>query len=250
MKRFIATALFLMCLISVSSPQDTIPVIKIGKPKSAGGIRFSLNGGMSFLLASSKEAEAGMTNMGLTSAQAKKYYRNLRSGEGGNADLEYLITPAYGIGLRYKFFNTYSATEGFVDPQDGLYIYYGSFSEKIMVNFYGASILYRNLLGSEKFGLNAVYAFGLATYRNEAEYVNTYSLLTGKGFAGDIGVQVEYFLTPKFSFSADLSVFYSSLGKMKVNDGTNSTVVDLGKENRENLSRLDLSLGITFYPWK
>lgn len=249
MKRvFLLTALSL-CLLPAIYAQDTTTIINIIKPGPFERFRFGVRGGMGYLLASSKKAEDNMISMGFTPDQTKSYYRNERSGYVLNADLAYLVTPKYGLGIKYKFFSTSASTEGFVSPGDGT-LFYGTFSEQIYVNFAGVAIIYQNISGGQKFRINTVYSFGLATYRNEAEYVSNFLLLNGKSFAGDIGIEAEYRIAPFVSVTADVSAFYSSIGKMKISDGTSSSTVDLEKENRENLTRLDLSLGIIFYLWK
>jgi hypothetical protein len=89
----------------------------------------------------------------------------------------------------------------------------------------------------------------LATYRNEAEYLNGYFLLTGKSIGMDINLGLEYFITRHFSVGTDLSVFYSSIHKMKITDGTNTATIDLDKNNYENLMRLNISFGLRVYLW-
>lgn len=214
-------------------------------------LRFGMNGGPGYLLASSKDAEDYMVSLGLTSAQARSYYKDLKLGLYADADLTFLITPNYGAGIKYKFFDASSSLEGFFDPQDGVHLIYTTYKEQIYVNFFGASFLYQQSMGNQNlFRLNSAFSFGLATYRNEAEYLNGFYLLKGKNFGTGTSIGLEYFITSYFSVGADLSAFYSSIRKIKITDGTNTSTVDLEKENYENLTRLDLSFGIRFYLWK
>lgn len=213
-------------------------------------LRVGINGGPGYLTGSSKKAEDNMVGQGLAREQAQSYYRNMKLGIHANADLTWLITPKYGAGIKYKIFDTSGSLEGFFDPQDGVTLLYSTYREQIYVNFIGASFFYQQFTGSGKsLKFNSSYAIGLATYRNEAEYLNGYYLLTGKNFGIDASLGLEYFITRHFSVGADLSAFYSSIRKIKISDGSTTTTVDLEKDNYENLTRLDLSFGFRLYIW-
>jgi len=214
-------------------------------------IRLGIMGGADYLLASSKDAEAYMTdNLGITSSQAKSYYRDLKLGLHASGSLTYLITPEYGAGIKYSFFDTSAGIETFVDPQDGVHLIYASYNEKIYVNYIGAVFYAQQTFGSnKKFNLNSSCSFGLATYRNEAEYLKEYYLIRGNNFGTDVSIGFEYFINRYVSIGADLSALFSSIRKVEITDGINSNTIDLDKENYENLSRIEFSAGIRFYLW-
>ena len=210
--------------------------------------RFGLSGGAGYLLGSTQNAEDQMVSQGFTFDQAESYYNDMKLGISANADIYLLIPPDYGVGIKYKFFYNSASTEGFIDPQDGVHLYYTTYRENIYVNFAGISFFYQQFMGSQKsLVLNSSISLGLTTYRNEAEYLHGYYLLTGKNVGGELGIGLEYFLTSSISIGSDLSVFYSSIRKLKITDGTNTSTIELEKENYENLSRIDLSAGIRIY---
>jgi len=210
--------------------------------------RFGLSGGAGYLLGSTQNAEEQMVSQGFTLEQAESYYNDMKLGITASADISLLIPPDYGVGIKYKFFYNSSSTEGFIDPQDGVHLYYTTYRENIYVNFAGISFFYQQFMGSQKsLVLNSSISTGLTTYRDEAEYLHGYYLLTGKNVGIDLGIGLEYFLTSRISLGADLSVFYSSIRKVKITDGTSSSTIELDKENYENLSRIDLSAGIRIY---
>jgi len=211
-------------------------------------VRFGLSGGAGYLTGSTQNAEDQMVSQGFTSDQAESYYNDMKLGISANADFYLLITPNYGVGIKYKFFYNSSSTEGFVDPQDGVHLYYTTYRETIYVNFVGASFFYQQFIGSKKtLVLNSALSLGLTTYRDEAEYLHGYYLLTGENVGADLNIGLEYFLTSRISLGVDLSAFYSSIRKVKITDGTSTSTVELEKENYENLSRIDLTTGIRIY---
>jgi hypothetical protein len=213
-------------------------------------LRLGMNGGPGYLLGSTKKAKDYLVSLGLTPDQVNSYYKDLKLGMNANADLTFLITPNFGAGIKYRFFDTSGSIEGFIDPQDGVHLFYTTYKEQIYVNYIGGMFFSQQFIGSRKsFKLNSACSFGLTTYRNEAGYLNGYYLLTGKNFGTDVSLGLEYFITSYFSVGVDLSAFYSSIRKVKLTDGTTTTTVDLDKEDYEDLSRLDISFGIRLYLW-
>jgi hypothetical protein len=214
-------------------------------------LRFGATGGMGYLLASSADAEDQMKAMGFDPDKVESYYSDLKSGLFANADISYFFNQEFGAGLKYKFFDTNGSIEGYIDPHDGVNLYYTTFKEQVYVNYAGAAFIYQDFINSKKsLKLNSSYSVGLAYYRDEAEVMDQYFLLKGKNIGFDISVGLEYFITPDISVGTDLSVFYSKIQKMTLSNGSTSTSMDLEKENYENLSRLELSIGVRFYLWK
>jgi hypothetical protein len=135
---------------TVSSPEGSVPEDKSVSTRSAGGLRLGLNGGMGYIISSSKEAEEAMVNLGMTEEKARSYYSDLKTGWYGSADATWMINQKYGAGLRYKFFNTTAATEGYFDPGDGFNLYYATFRENIFVNYAGVSMFYQEPIGKKE----------------------------------------------------------------------------------------------------
>ena len=213
-------------------------------------LRVALSGGMGYLYSSSEKAEESMVLWGLSEESAEAYYKDLRTGFYGSGDIAWMFTPVIGAGIRYKFFDTSANTEGFFDPQDGMYLFYATYSERIYVNFVGASMVYSEPIGDrEKLRASCSLSAGLALYRNEAELFQGNFLATGNSFAMDGAIGLEYHITPEVAVGAELSSFFSQLRKFEMTDGSTTEILELEDDNIENLSRVELSLGIRFYLW-
>lgn len=213
-------------------------------------LRMSLNGGAGYIFSSSEKAEESMVAWGIAAADAEAYYNDLKLGIYGSGDITFMLTPRIGTGLRYKFFSTDAAVRGFFDPNDGMYLMYGTYSEHIFVNFTGVSLFYTEPLGrSRRLSVSAAWAAGLVLYRNEAETFQGNLLITGNSFGMDGLLGIEYRLTPSMALGAELSAFNSLLRKVEVTDGSNTELLELDEDNIENLSRFELSFGIRFYLW-
>ncbi|HOF20295.1 MAG TPA: hypothetical protein PLO24_03510 [Bacteroidales bacterium] len=212
-------------------------------------IRFDMNAGAGYLLAGTWKARDALVSQGADPRGAESYYKNLKTGWSTGAGLTYMIKPQLGAGFRYRFFYTSGSLTGFFDPQDGIHLLYGTYGEKICVNFYGPSLSYHISPGYRKLQVHFAYSAGMTTYRNEAEYINNYLLISGRNLGIDASMGLEYFITDYLSAGAELSSFVTSLRKINLSDGTNSSSVKLDKKNYENLSRIELLLGIRFYFW-
>ena len=235
---------------SISPAGGSVPVSRALSTVPARRLRIGLNGGMGYIISSSETAEESMVTWGITHSEAELYYKDLKTGIYGSGDITYLLTPKIGLGLRYKFFETSGSLKGFFDPNEGMYLFYAPYREQIYVNFAGVYFFYGEPLGArQQFKIYCAYAAGLAFYRNEAELFSGNYLATGYSFGMDGSLGLEYFVKPGLSVGAELSTFYASLRKFELTDGSDTQTMELEIENYENLSRVELSLGIRFYLW-
>jgi len=205
----------------------------------------SLSGGPGFLTGNTKTAKAQMRSMGVSDSDIDRYFRDFKTGTTGTASLHYLLTRELGIGVDYQLFTTRGQVRGYLDPGDGWTKYYGIFSDKVYTSFAGVSFLTREK-NRGKWGFYTKLSFGMALYRDEGSLINTPVLITGQSFAttGELGLT--YSLTRHISLNLGLSYMLASLGKVNSNNGTNVVEIKLDKENRENLSRYNLSGGLVF----
>lgn len=216
----------------------------------AGSLRIGLNGGMGYIISNSDGAEETMTGFGISLEEARKYYDNLKSGWYGSADVAWIFNKRFGAGLKYKFFNTGALTEGYFNPGDPFNLYYTTYQETIYVNYGGLLLYYREPLGmNDLFSIYSAFSVGMTLYRNESEVLSQAILITGKALGLDGTVGLEYMITPLVSAGAEVSIFTSKLRKINFTNGETEQTQVLSKENHENLSRIEISLGIRFYLW-
>jgi len=216
----------------------------------AGTLRIGLNGGMGYLTGNSEAAEEAMAGLGLASSAARDYYNNLKYGWYGGADAIWLFKGRYGAGLKYKFFYTGAATEGNFIPYEQNYIYYSEYRENIYVNYGGVSLFYSEPVGAKaKFSLYSGISAGITHYRNEMEILAESLLITGNAPGVDVTIGFDCEITPFLSAGAEASVFGSRLKKINLTNGLEEQTQELDKENYEDLSRLEVSVGIRFKLW-
>lgn len=209
--------------------------------------RITLNAGPAYLLGTTDKAEESLQSKGVSVEDSKNYYSNLKLGYQGKSSVYIHAFGDYWLGALYHGFYT---TSQITTPMqlDDVYIYYGNLGERFFVNFAGASLFSVTRYGrSKKLGVSSSLTVGPSFYRNETELLNEQLLIRGTSLATNITLGFEYFILSQISLSLESSMFSSRLKKLNVNNGEITQEVQLEKENYENLSRLDLSLGFIFY---
>ena len=206
---------------------------------------FSVDGGLGYLIGNTKDAKNQMSNYGISDSDADDYYNRLKLGEHGGVSMYYYFFPELALGVDYNLFTTSSSVNGFLDPGDGWTHYYGPFEEKIYTSFVGLSVFQTQKL-NEKWGMYGKFSLGAALYRNESLIIISPLLITGKAPAvkGEFGFS--YRLTDWVKLNAGVSYMFSSLQKITVDDGINSSEIKLEGDSKENISRLNLSTGLQF----
>ncbi|MFY9151519.1 MAG: hypothetical protein WAO52_05865 [Prolixibacteraceae bacterium] len=209
--------------------------------------RFAIDGGPGYLLGNTKTAKETLASYGISKTEIDKYYKDLKLGEQFGVSAHYLVNDKYGLGLDYRIFTTKSNTMGFIDSPDTYSTFYGPLSEKIYTNFAGISYFSQQKLQNERWNIYSSVALGWAFYHNESNLIVSPVLLEGNSFATNYNLGIEYRLSKHIALGAGLECFYSVLHKFQLNNGQTTTEIKLNKEQRENLSRLNLTAGIHFY---
>lgn len=208
--------------------------------------RFSISGGPGYMYSSSKEAENNLVASGIDRHKAKSYYKDYKWGWQGNADLHYLLGRHIGIGAKYSFFSTSGKLKDVSLGNyngDGLHIFFGDLKEQLYVNYIGPSILGQTFVNTRKtWKATALISLGYANYRSETHILEVPALITSNNFGGYSELGMEYYLSKHIAIGANLNYFAASFKKMNVKNNQGSQEIDLNE--RENVSRLDLSFGI------
>jgi len=209
--------------------------------------RTAFSGGMGYLTGNTDAVRENLQQMGVSEEDSKNYYKNLKLGYFARASAYYRISNNYWLGMLYHgFYSTAEITTSII--MDDYNMYYGRLGERYFVNFAGASFFSSGRYGkNKKIGLNSSYTIGPAFYRDEAEMYNEQILIKGTSFAQDLTIGVEYFIRSNISIGFESSLFLAKIRKIEVTTVDSSQTVELEEENFENLSRLNLSLGLVFY---
>lgn len=239
LRNFLWSIFFLLigCFIAeAQSPENGSQ--KVFSPK----FRIAIDGGFGYLTGNTQTSETSLIEMGNEKDRVEKYYKNLKIGTQAAFSLHYLLKENFGFGLDYHLFSNRSQMTGTVSDQTSTY--YGVISERIYTNFIGPSFFMHHSYNS-KINLYTSIALGWTFYRDELHFIVAPALIKGgaPGMHCNLGFEIPLF--KHISAGIEISGFYAELKKFTLSDGQTTTDLDL-KDQKENLTRLNLSTGIHY----
>jgi hypothetical protein len=217
--------------------------------------------GGAYILASTKDDERSLLNIGIPASEVKKYSRQMKNGILFGADIyRFIDNPkfqfgGFGIGLKYRL-SSFSSRLETVIPMS---MQYHSFAENenIYVSYYAISSITHWWMDSEhKLNLSTDFSVGYAHYRNEMRFdeTNTYIIDNGKNLlttGNTVGLSAEvslsYYPVEYLSISANMGFFAAWFRDLIITDGTQSQYIHLDDNNYLNASQLNYSIGVQFH---
>jgi hypothetical protein len=196
--------------------------------------RLSFQGGWSYRLG--KLADVG-------DADLKEYIKGLKSGFHLGVDGAFFFNKNYGAGLKYAYFRTSNEVDNVTVTTPGGESRTGLMQDKINIHYFAPEFWSRFPFADNKLVLLAGASIGYLRYIDNGVLVDPLTITgstVGMGF--DIGL--DYMITPRFGIGANLGLIGGSIGSLKYNDGTGEREVSLADNQRENLTRLDVSAGV------
>ena len=226
-----------------SAQENNLNEITPDSPK----LRISINRGYGFRIASTKESKQALLNQGFEKKEVDSYFSGITKGPKFSAQLHYCLQENYALGIDYQFHTSQGKMKGTIDPGDALTLYYGEVSDNIFTNYAGASYYFNEPLRNSKLTFSGQVSLGLTFFRQENKSFYSPVLITGKAPGANLQLGIEYFLTKTIAFGIQGNLFQSTISKIKVNDGNSVQEVELEKEMREGLGRIDVSAGLKIY---
>lgn len=195
--------------------------------------RIAFQGGWSYRLAKVLDVES----------ELKEYLKGLKSGFHLGVDGAFFFTENYGAGLKYAYFNAKNEMDNVtVTTPDGE-SKTGTMQDKTNIHYFAPEFWSRFPFAENKLVLLAGASIGYLRYIDNATLVDPLTITGGTvGVGFDIGL--DYMITPRFGVGANLGLIGGSLSSLKYDDGTSETTVNLEDNQRENLTRLDISAGV------
>lgn len=218
--------------------------------------RFGLQTGVSYMLASTTDAENSFVEMGTSKKAAEEFYDDLRSGYLFGTDVHFMVRDTWGFGLTYSLFATQAKSPLVLYTGDMINYWNMEMEERMYVSFVGVSFcLHQWLNRTHNLRLGQKLALGYVHYRDEVEFQrNSFiqpnnGLATGNSLGAGAEISLEYFPVSWLSVTGSIDFFGSWLRKMTISDGYNEQEVKLkdAELDNENLSRLNFSIGVRFH---
>lgn len=194
---------------------------------------FSLDGGYSHRMAPISES---------VSSEFVDHIKNIKNGVNIGGDLIFLWSKYFGLGGKFTMFKASDERE--------VHDSYSYSTQKIKDTYtipaIGPVFTIRHPLANKKSDLFSKYSLGFMGYTNKGELNgNSYHIKAHTAyFSFEAGY--DYWLSSNVGVGIKLSLIAGSFSKYTLVGDRSKKEFDLGKENKEGLGRLDLSVGIRF----
>jgi hypothetical protein len=158
------------------------------------------------------------------------YLKKLKSGFVIAADLHGFSSEILGFGVKYNL-NKYLGNEG------------SDISDNITMHYIAASTLNRFVLASSKNHFLLGANLGYQSFHSRSKF-NVFDF-DAKGSTVGVGLEAgfQHKMNDQTSLNLNLSLYGASLNSIKINKGNKQK---LNKDERESLSRMELTVGLTF----
>jgi hypothetical protein len=210
-------------------PEQVVNTIE----KSYPGFRFGIQIG------------PGIRTAGISSDYAPSFRDHLKKQRTGfhvDTDAHWYWSESMGMGLKYSAFMAGAESRNVQIPDAGS----GYLSERIAMHFIGPSVSNRFVLADPKNTFLTNFALGYMGYRNSVSTNNRNFLMTGNtiGLAMEVGYDLEIGKNTAIGFS--IAAFIGSLNTVNIGNGSARQKLTLDDGDRENLSRIDFTIGYRY----
>lgn len=175
------------------------------------------------------------------------YTKRLRSGYHIGAGLDFFWRENMGVGLKYSRYGSkeYEENVTFTDIVTGQVVGQGEMSDDIVVNFIAPAFNFRYIFPNRKAALKTHYAIGYLSYTNNPLFNGRYPVITAQNFGVSLGADLVVPLGRRLAFSAGATLLGGNFGTIKVEYAGMTEIIKANKrDERENVSRIDLSAGL------
>ena len=207
--------------------QDSVPLKK--------EVRIALQGGYAYRLA--KLA-------GDTPPILKDYANGLKSGYSFGLDAVYFLKPSWGLGLKYSRFGSSGSMSNMNITYDDGTGANGNISDDVAINFVGPSYVSKYSTRNPDHTFFGGLSLGYLGYSDKAVLVDQSLKITGATFGAALDLGYDYAISKYITLGAQASLTGGSLSKVTVDYGYTTETRTLEEEQRENLSRLDIGVGL------
>lgn len=177
----------------------------------------------------------------------EQYFRKLKSGSHYGGDFDFFISELIGVGLRYRAFRTIQRLDNVIFfnlEEPGMVT--GLLKNDIRVQFIGPTVLAHVASANQKVHFHSGIGVGYVNYQNNAVLVEDVKF-SGESFGLSFEMGVDFKLDKNLAIGIAASSLAATLSAIEQQQEGTHTTFALSGENRENLSRVDVSLSLKWY---
>jgi len=180
------------------------------------------------------------------SSDFRNYANKLKSGLHYDLGLSYFFSEMLGFGLKYDEFLTSNEIGNvyLTHPEGGTE--YGSMSDNIRTKFIGPSFCTRLFNSTKKNCLLIEIGIGYVDYRNSCSAVSYSAIIKGSTAGTYMSIGYDIGISDNFALGFQFSASSGILSQVTIKEGASTTTKKLDKGEYEDLSRINLSVGLRF----
>lgn len=238
-------ALYLYSALGAYAQENETPGVDPASYQT-GKWRVSLDAGLCFRTGSTKDQKKDLVAQGFDKKRVDDYITDITQGHKGAGQIHYMIAEHYGVGLDYNFYHSGGELDGYLSTGGGTIVYINA-KDDVFMNYFGASFYSDGRILESKIKAYSQVSLGLTMFREETLYSYSPMVFTGNTLGLNLELGLEYFFRKNLSLGVSLNYFVSTLSKIKVDDGYSTETIKLDDDESENLSHLDLNVGLRYY---
>lgn len=196
--------------------------------------RVVLNGGYSRRLAKTSEQ---------IPAAFKDYVNDLKNGYHLGADAAYFFNNKWSVGLKYNLFKASNSLANVTGQDSFGNQRNGTISDDIQIDFIGVSTASRHISTNGRHHLVLGLALGYMGYNNNSVLFDPLKI-SGKTFGATLDGGYDIRIAKKLFLGTQVSFIGGMLNSLNYEVGNTKTKIDLEDDNKEGLSRMDISVGL------
>ncbi len=170
------------------------------------------------------------------SMSERDHIRGLLRGFHYGLDAQYFFSESYGIGLDINRFQSQNTSN----------LGFGQITEKNAITFIGPGFYSRSVSGNGNNAFLMGFNIGYLGANSSTMINSSPATITGGTFGTNIKVGYDIGMPDGYAFGFSLRLIGGVLNQITTRYNGQSNKIKLPEEDRENLSRIDLSVGIRF----
>jgi hypothetical protein len=180
-------------------------------------------------------------------ADFKQYYNELKSGYNYGLDLTYYFSEQLGVGFRYNNYLSKNEIDNVYVTYPDASTEYGKMSDHVSTNFIGPFFSTRLFNFNKKNCFLFDLGIGYMGYKDQSVLISDQYILKGNTVGTYLNIGYDIGVSPDLAIGFQLSLSTGNLTQFQVfENGVYTETKKLEKGQYENLSRIDLSIGLRF----
>ncbi len=238
MKKTLITSLLSLGALLTLNAQEVVSYVPEPEPYvevTYPSFRIAVQAGMGFRLGELPSTLGG---------EERAYYKGLLKGFSFGLDATYFLDSSWGIGIKFNNLHSGKQLENATFDMDGHQMT-GKMADQIDIWFLGPLVSGRGFSKSLKVSYYGAIGLGCLGYNQIMTRISS-AQLSGATIGRLAEIGADFYVTDHLSIGATANLLTGALSRMKVSVGSESRTVSLSKDERENLSQVNVQIGLRY----